>query len=157
VPAIEREELLAPHLDTLRALYVECRGNRVRVWEEARKQGISASYQVLTAFLRRQGVGVKHKQPAGRYHFGPGEEMQHDTSPHDVEVGEKLRRVQCASLVLCYSRMIFARVYPVWNRFHARVFLTEALASFGGAAGRCMLDNSSVIMAHEQKRGTGTN
>jgi hypothetical protein len=153
VPAIEREEILAPHLDTLRALYADCRGNRVRVWEEARKQGIAASYQGLTAFLRRQGIGVKHRQPAGRYHFGPGEEMQHDTSPHDVEIGGKRRRVECASLVLCYSRMIFARVYPVWNRFHARVFLTEALVSLGGAARRCMLDNSSVIMAH----GTGKN
>lgn len=153
VPGIERAEILAPHLDTLRALYAECRGNRVRVWEEARKQGIAASYQGLTAFLRRQGIGVKHRQPAGRYHFGPGEEMQHDTSPHDVEIGGKVRRVECASLVLCYSRMIFARVYPVWNRFHARVFLTEALVSLGGAARRCMLDNSSVIIAH----GTGKN
>ena len=52
--------------------------------------------------------------------------MQHDTSPHDVKVGETVRRLQCASLVLCYSRMIFARAYPVWNRFHARMFLSEA-------------------------------
>lgn len=55
--------------------------NRVRVWEEVQKLGIAISYPALTAFLRRQGVGVKHKQPAGRYHFEPGEEMQHDTSP----------------------------------------------------------------------------
>jgi hypothetical protein len=26
----------------------------------------------------------------GRYHFEPGEEMQHDTSPHDVHLGENL-------------------------------------------------------------------
>ena len=94
---------------------------------------------------------MKVRQPAGRYHFEPGEEMQHDTSPHDVKVGEAVRRLQCASLVLCYSRMIFARAYPVWNRFHARMFLTEAIVHFGGAAARCMLDNSSVIIAH----GTG--
>lgn len=153
VPTVEREQICDPHLDTLRALYAECRGNRVRVWEEANKQGIVLSYPALTAFLRSQGIGVKHKQPAGRYHFGPGEEMQHDTSPHDVKIGESVRRVQCASLVLCYSRLIFARVYPVWNRFHARVFLSEAIEHFGGAAGRCMIDNSSVIIAH----GTGKN
>jgi hypothetical protein len=151
VPAIEREQIGAAHLDSLRALYADCRGNRVRVWEEAQKQGIAISYPALTAFLRRQGVGVKHKQPAGRYHFEPGEEMQHDTSPHDVKVGETMRRVQCASLVLCYSRMIFARAYPVWNRFQARVFLCEAIQHFGGAAARCVIDNSSVIIAH----GTG--
>jgi hypothetical protein len=77
--------------------------------------------------------------------------MQHDTSPHDVKVGERVRRLQCASLVLCYSRMIFARAYPVWNRFHARMFLSEAIVHFGGAATRCIIDNSSVIIAH----GTG--
>jgi transposase len=151
VPALEREQMCDAHLDALRALYAECKGNRVRVWEEAQKQGVSISYPALTAFLRRQGVGVKVRQPAGRYHFEPGEEMQHDTSPHDVQVGETVRRLQCASLVLCYSRMIFARAYPVWNRFHARMFLTEAIVHFGGAAARCMLDNSSVIIAH----GTG--
>jgi len=91
---------------------------------------------------------VKPQQPVGRYHFEPGEEMQHDTSPHDVQVGEKVRRLQCASLVLCYSRLIFARASPVWNRFHARMFLSEAIEHFGTAAARCMLDNSSVIIAH---------
>jgi hypothetical protein len=151
VASIERAEICAAHLDTLRTLYAECQGNRVRVWEEAKKLGIVISYPALTAFLRRQGVGVRHREPAGRYHFEPGEEMQHDTSPHDVKVGESMRRLQCASLVLCYSRMIFARAYPVWNRFQARVFLSEAVEHFGGAAGRCVIDNSSVIIAH----GTG--
>lgn len=151
VPGIEREEICDTHLDALRTLYAECRGNRVRVWEEAQKLGITISYPGLTAFLRRQGIGVKVKQPAGQYHFEPGQEMQHDTSPHDVEIGATVRRVQCASLVLCYSRMLFARVYPVWNRFHVRVFLSEAVQHFGGAAAQCMLDNSSVIIAH----GTG--
>jgi transposase len=153
VPAIEREQTCAPHLDVLRGLYADCKGNRVRVWEEAQKQGIAISYPALTAFLRRQRVGVKVKQPAGQYHFAPGEEMQHDTSPHDVKVGETVRRLQCASLVLCYSRMIFARAYPVWNRFHARMFLSEAIVHLGGAAARCIIDNSSVIIAH----GTGKN
>ena len=151
VPALEREQRCALHLDGLRQLYAECEGNRVRVWEEAQKQGLGISYPALTAFLRRCGVGAKVKEPAGQYHFAPGQEMQHDTSPHDVTVGETVRHLQCASLVLCYSRMIFARAYPLWNRFHARMFLSEAIVHFGGAAEQCMIDNSSVIIAH----GTG--
>jgi len=151
VPALARTQIGGPYLDALRALYAECKGNRVRVWEEAQKLGLAISYPALTALLRRCGVGVKVKQPAGQYHFAPGEEMQHDTSPHDVTVGERVRRLQCASLVLCYSRMIVARAYPVWNRFHARMFLSEALVQLGGAAARCIIDNSSVIIAH----GTG--
>jgi hypothetical protein len=70
-----------------------------------------------------------------------------------VTIGGKKRRVQCASLVLCYSRMIFAMVFPVWNRFWVKVFLTEALRFFEGAAARCMLDNASVVVV----AGTGKN
>ncbi|MBW2735591.1 MAG: IS21 family transposase [Deltaproteobacteria bacterium] len=104
------------------------------------------SYSSLTSFCRRHKIGVVPKKPAGRYHFAPGEEMQHDTSPHDVKVGDKMRRLQCASLVLCYSRMIYAQCYPTYNRLWARSFLTDALTYFGGAADKCMVDNSSVIV-----------
>ena len=77
--------------------------------------------------------------------------MQHDTSPHKVEVGERKRLLQCASLWLCYSRMLFAQCYPTFNRFYCKVFLTEAFKEFGGAADRCMVDNTSVVIAS----GTG--
>jgi len=39
VPGLEREQIGDAHLDALRALYADCKGNRVRVWEEAQKQG----------------------------------------------------------------------------------------------------------------------
>ena len=151
VPAIEREQICAAHLDTLRALYTDCQGNRVRVWEEAQKQGVTISYAALTAFLRRQGVGVKSKQPAGRYHFEPGEEMQHDTSPHEVQLAGKKRKVQTASGVLCYSRMLFFQCYPTFQRFDCKVFLTDAVRYFGGASERVMIDNTHVVVL----RGTG--
>jgi transposase len=79
--------------------------------------------------------------------------MQHDTSPHDVVIGGRRRRVQCASLVLCYSRHLYAQAYPTFNRFYAKAFLTEALTRFGGAARRCLVDNTSVVIA----AGTGAN
>jgi hypothetical protein len=108
-------------------------------------------YSTLTAFCRRHGIGVKAPERSGHYHFELGEEMQHDTSPHTVKIGGRDRKLQCASLVLCGSRMIFAMLFVRWRRFEARVFLTKAIAHFGGACGRCMIDNSSVIIAH----GTG--
>lgn len=120
--------------------------------EKLAGDGFPVAYSTLTAFCRRYEVGVRPKKRSGHYHFGPGEEMQHDTSPHTVEVGGRRRVVQCASLVMCYSRMIFAQVYARWSRFECKVLLTEALCTFGGAAARCMLDNSTVIMT-----GTGAN
>ncbi len=151
VPNLERDELLAPHIDRIRELHAACGGNRVRVVEELAAEGVEVAYPTLTAFCRRHDIGNKPKQRVGRYHFDLGEEMQHDTSPHTIKVGGRWKSLQCASLVLCYSRMIYAQCFGRWNRFGARVFLTEGVQYFGGAARRCMLDNSNVIVL----RGTG--
>ena len=151
VPTLTRDERLGEHLDRVRELHEQCGGNLVRVAEELARDQIEVRYATLTAFCRRHGIGVAVKQPAGRYHFDPGEEMQHDTSPHVVMVGGQRLHVDCASLVLCYSRRIYAQVYPRWTRFECRVFLTRALRHFGGACTRCMIDNSSVVIW----RGTG--
>jgi transposase len=152
VPAIERASRLDDHIDLLRELFVDCQGNHVRVHEKLAERGVAVSYPALTAFCRQHGIGRKPQEPVGSYPFAPGEEMQHDTSPHDVVISGRRRRLQCASLVLCYSRMLFAQVYPTFNRFWCRVFLTEALRFFGGAASRCMIDNTSVIIAHGRGR-----
>jgi hypothetical protein len=105
----------------------------------------------LTAFCRRHGIGQIEKKPAGQYYFEPGEEMQHDTSPHQVMLGGKRRNVQTASAVLCYSRMLFFQFFPTFQRFDCKVFLTDAHRYFGGAARRVMTDNTHVVVL----RGTG--
>jgi len=38
--------------------------------------------------------------------------------------------------------------HEVFTRFIAKVFLTDALRYFGGAAGQCEIDNTSVVVAH---------
>jgi transposase len=145
-PAVRRTEKAEPYRDAILDLHARCKGNLVRVHEELRAQGATLSYQALTAFCRRQGIGHEPPAPAGQYHFEPGQEMQHDTSPHDAELGGKLRRVQTASVVLCYSRMIFFQHYPRFTRFECKVFLTEALRYFEGACGVCMIDNTHVVV-----------
>src|SRR5258707_9561981 len=73
--------------------------------------------------------------------------MQHDTSPHTAEIGGVRTRVQTASLVLCYSRMIFFQMYPRFTRFECKAFLAQAIAYFQGAAATCMIDNTHVVVA----------
>ena len=123
----------------------------MRVHEEITASGAVLSYPALTAFCRRHGIGQSPPVPAGQYHFEPGEEMQHDTSPHAVELGGKKRKVQTASAVLCYSRMLFFQCSPTFQRFDCKVFLTAALRYFAGAPGRVMIDNTHVVVL----RGTG--
>jgi hypothetical protein len=123
----------------------------VRVHEELRAAGAELSYAALTAFCRRHGIGSQAPVPAGRYDLAPGAELQHDTSPHEVELAGRKRKVQTASAVLCYSRMLYFQCYPTFQRFDCKVFLTDALRYFSGATGRVMIDNTHVVVL----RGTG--
>lgn len=147
VPPILREDQLTEYADPIRGLFLECRGNRVRVHEELQARfGVEVPYSTLTRFCRTAEIGLIPKVAAGQYHFAPGQEMQHDTSPHDVVVGGRKMRLQCASLVMCFSRRRYIQCYPQWKRFHVKAFLTRALCFFEGASTDCMLDNSTVIM-----------
>ncbi len=151
-PPILRDERAEPLRDEILALYASCKGNLVRVYEELMVKHPSAlSYPALTAFCRRHGIGHAPPKPVGQYHFEPGKEMQHDTSPHDVHIGGAVHRVQTASLVLAHSRMVFMQIYPRFTRFHCKVFLTDAVQYFGGACEDCMIDNTHVVVL----RGTG--
>jgi hypothetical protein len=71
--------------------------------------------------------------------------------PTISKLGGKKRRVQTASAVLCYSRMLFFQCYPTFRRFDCKVFLTDALRYTGGAPARVMIDNTHVVVL----RGSG--
>lgn len=77
--------------------------------------------------------------------------MQHDTSPHRAEIAGQVCQVQTASLVLCYSRLLFFQFFPTFTRFDCKVFLTDALQYVEGACQICMIDNTHVVVL----QGTG--
>jgi len=151
VPELQRPEKAEPYRQHILELVSSCKGNLVRVHEELQAGGAELSYAALTGFCRRHGISQVPVTATGRYEFEPGEEIQHDTSPHDVELGGKKRKVQTASAVLCYSRMLFFQCYPTFQRFDCKVFLTDALRYFSGATARVMIDNTHVVVLH----GTG--
>jgi transposase len=151
VPALVRAELAEPWREQILELYERYEGHLGRVHATLTERGATLSYAALTAFCRRHDIGRTPPPPAGRYHFEPGSEMQHDTSPHDAKINGTITRLQSASLVLCYSRMIFFQHYPRFTRFHCKAFLAQAIDYFGGAAEHCMVDNSHVVVAS----GTG--
>ena len=151
VPELPRSEKAEPYRQQILELFTNCQGNLVRVHEELVAGGAELSYPALTAFCRRHGIGYQPPVAAGQYDFAPGEEMQHDTSPHEVELAGRKRKVQTASAVLCYSRMLFFQCYPTFQRFDCKVFLTDALRYMGGAPARVMIDNTHVVVL----RGSG--
>ena len=149
VPARRRSSSgLDSHQERIAELFRECKGSMVRVHERLRDEQVEVGYSRLTEYCRQRDISVKAKKPSGEDHFAPGQEMQHDTSPHRVVLGGHEVKMQCASLILCGCRMVYAQVFFRWSRLEARQFLSEAIVFFGGAAGHCMVDNSSVILAH---------
>lgn len=151
LPVLVRPEKAEAYRIQILELLATHKHNLVRVHEELVSRGANVSYPALTAFCRRHGIGQEPKGASGHYHFEPGEELQHDTSPHETEIAGKTRRIQTASAVLCYSRMLFFQCYPTFQRFDCKVFLTDALRYFGGSTERVMIDNTHVVVL----RGTG--
>ncbi len=152
VARLDRAEKGEPHHEAIVEQLERCKGNLVRVHEELEAAGAELSYQALTAYCRRHGIGHEPPQPAGQYPHQPGNEMQHDTSPHPAHIGGREQKVQIAGLALAFSRLAYIQLYPCFTRFECKVFLDDALTYVGGVCNKCMVDNTSVIVL----RGTGS-
>jgi transposase len=126
-----------------------CKGNAVRIQEFLNETyEVDIPYSSLTRLVRELELREeKKKGRVGQYCFGPGKEAQHDTSPHRLTLGGKKITAQCASLTLGYCKKVFIQYYPQFTRFEAKVFLTEAFIYMTGACERCIIDNTSVIVA----------
>ena len=151
VAVLDRAEKVEPYHDEVVELVTACKGKLVRVHEELEARGAQVSYQAVTAYCRRHGIGHEPPEPSGRYDHEPGQEMQHDTSPHLAHVGGRERPVQIGGLALAYSRLAFIQLYPQFTRFECKLFLDDALDYVEGVCPICMIDNTGVIVL----RGTG--
>ena len=151
-PSERGKDLPEDLLSLIAPIFSDCKGNAVRIREVLmERHSISIPYSTLTRLVRSLELRENGKKRAGSYDFAPGEEMQHDTSPHRILLGEKPVSAQCASLVPAASRRIYIQYYPSFTRFEARVFLASAFEFMQGTCPRCTIDNTSVIVA----RGSG--
>jgi transposase len=146
-PAASEPQCLGVPLEYLKSAFERAKGNVVRVGQLlAAEYDLNISYSTLTRWVREAGLRSPPVR-AGEYIFGPGEEMQHDTSPHRVNLGEKTVTAQCAGLVLAYSRRLFVQYYPRYTRFEAKQFLLEGARFMEGVCPVCIIDNTSVMLA----------
>ena len=88
VPLLPRPEKAEPYRQEILDLLKKCKGNLVRVHEELLAGGAAMSYQALTAFCRRHGIGQAPIVPVGRYHFEAGEER---TTPRRIRSKSPVR------------------------------------------------------------------
>ena len=143
---VEQTPQIDARIDRVAAALEQARGNAVRAQQLLAADGIAVAYSSLTRWIRQAELRQPPRR-VGEYHFAPGAEMQHDTSPHRVTVAGRTITAQCASLVLAYSRRLFVHYYPRFTRFEAKHFLLEAARFMDGTCPICIVDNTSVILA----------
>lgn len=140
-------------LPIIKALFLRVDGNVVRVQELLKSDyNQDIAYSTLTRVARSMSLREPKKR-YGEYIFEPGQEMQHDTSPHRITLDGKVIKAQCAALVFAFSRKLYFQYYPRFTRFEAKAFLLSALEFMGGSCKQCVIDNTSVMLAS----GSGAN
>ena len=153
MPVLERKRQCIDE-DLLRRLYDECDGYAQRVHEKlTEEEGVAVSYPTLTRLLRCAGIGQPALPRCDRLPDEPGAEMQHDTSPYRVMLGDKKVKLVASILYLRYSKRRYLKFYRTFTRFKMKCFLHEALMFWGYGAGKCIIDNTNLA----RLRGTGSN
>ena len=154
MPDIIRKDKTALDPDLLAKLYGTCQGRVQRIHEKlTEEQGLCVAYSTLTKIIRELGFGKKPKRRCHKVPDEPGAEMQHDTSPYRVKLGDKYAWVQGSLIYFRYSKIRYLKFYRSFDRFAMKCFFYEALMFWGYVALLCIIDNTNLA----RLRGTGAN
>lgn len=155
MPLGPRQDKIRIADDLLRRLYAECQGWMERMHEKlVEEEGLDVSYSTVRRRVHELGLAQGHEQQrCDRVPDIAGAEMQHDTSPYQIQLGTTPTRLIASMIYLRYSKRRFLRFYRRFNRFLMKCFFHEALRFWGYAAKMCIIDNTNLA----RLRGTGAN
>src|SRR5256712_8835097 len=152
MPLGTRSDKIEIDSDLLKRLYEECDGFAQRVHEKlVEEEHIAIQYSTLTRLLRQLGISRNDEARCERVPDSPGAEMQHDTSPYSVLLGDTRANVIASLLYLRYSKRRDLRVYWMFNRFRMKCFFDEALKFWAYSAPVCIIDHTNLA----RLKGTG--
>ncbi|ETR69470.1 MAG: integrase family protein [Candidatus Magnetoglobus multicellularis str. Araruama] len=135
-------------------LYKKCDGFIERVHEKLEEDhGIQIGYSTLTRKIRELELGQPKNERCDQVEDQPGAEMQHDTSPYTLKIGDKKVNVVASLLYMRYSKVRYLKFYLSFNRFKMKCFLHEAMMFWGYSAPICIIDNTNLA----RLRGLGKN
>ena len=154
MPDGSRKDKIQIDSHLLSRLYSDCNGYIQRIHEKLiEEEQIPVGYSTLTRIIREHGLGQSKKDRCHQVPDQPGKEMQHDSSPYRVQIGDRYVLVQASLLYYRYSKVRYLKFYRSFNRFHMKCFFHEALTFWGYCADTCIIDNTSLARLH----GTGQN
>src|SRR6266702_3841812 len=96
-----RKQKVRIEAELLERLYRECHGWAQRVHEKlVEEEGIQIPYSTLTRLLREMGLSKQQPSRCDRVPDTPGAEMQHDTSPYCIRLGDTPTKLIASLLYL---------------------------------------------------------
>ena len=115
-PTYADKQRIDPEL--LRRLYQQCEGHIQRVHEKLlEEEAIPVKYSTLTWMLRELGISLPQKVRCDRVPDEPGLEMQHDTSPYQVELAGRRVKLIASLIYLRYCKRRYLKFYRAFDRF----------------------------------------
>lgn|SRR5512138_226010 len=154
-----RRELAERGLDPHRS-FLEGRGPEVgfngRVLErELRAKGWEGHYATLARYvapLRKAWRGAP--EAVARYETDPGQQAQVDWGSTAVRIGGEKVRIHVFTMVLGYSRRLFARAYPSEGLGALLDAHEKAFSHFGGRTRTILYDNPrTIVLAKDEGSG----
>lgn len=133
----------------LEKLYKECDGYIQRIYERlSEEHKITIGYSTLSRLIRKKGIGVVNSNRSFQVPDLPGDEMQHDTTVYQIQLGSQKNKIVCSGLYLRYSRMRYIKFYRYFNRFSMKCFIDEALKFWGYCPKTCVIDNTNLAVLY---------
>lgn len=140
-----RAHSLDPYESFLRARAPEVGYNAAVLLREVRALGYEGSYPVLARFIRSWRAPVE-PLATPRFETEPGKQAQVDWGSTGLWLGPDFLRVHLFTMILGYSRRIFARGYcheRIGNLLDGHV---HAFSHFGGRTREALYDNPRTIV-----------
>jgi transposase len=140
----------------LRVRFPEVGFNAAVLLRELKDQGYSGSYPSLVRYLRPWRQEHRSDETSTvRFETGPGEQAQVDWGSAWVWLGEQRIRVHVFTMVLGYSRRIFARGYLEEGLVSLLDGHCQAFEHFGGRTETILYDNPrTIVLSKDELLGT---
>ncbi len=130
--------------------------NAAVLLREVKEQGYTGSYPSLVRYVRPWRQEYRSDETSTvRFETGPGEQSQVDWGSVGVWLGERRIRVHFFSMVLGYSRRIFARGYLEEGLASLLEGHCQAFNHFGGRTETILYDNPrTIVLSKDEPSGT---
>jgi transposase len=118
---------------------------------ELRGLGYTGSYSALAAYMVPHRKAWRVPEVTVRFETEPGEQSQVDWGSTKVWLGQERERVHVFTMILGYSRRIFARAYLGEKLEHLLDGHERAFSHFGGRTETLLYDNPRTIVLRKDE------